>query len=95
MLSYTITQEASEDIKQAYNWYENQQTNLGERFLNQVLASIQRTCTNPSIYPKKHLNYQQTLVEHFPYVIFFRKINNTIVVFAVFNTKQDPYKKPS
>lgn len=86
--------EAKNDIKQAYQWYEEQSLGLGMDFircLEAVLFLIQRT---PNIYPTIHESYHRAIMRRFPYAVFFEvdTENNSCVVYSVFHCSQDPNK---
>ncbi|MFT5778061.1 MAG: plasmid stabilization system protein ParE [Crocinitomicaceae bacterium] len=90
-----IKDEAKLDIREAYDWYEEQLADLGKTFeksLNKAIRSILKT---PTGY--KHItdSQRQIPLKKFPFVIIYEVFDNTIVVFAVFHTSQNPEKKPS
>jgi hypothetical protein len=46
-----ILPEAEQDANQAYSWYEEQQSGLGEEFFRCIDARINSIQRNPEIYP--------------------------------------------
>src|SRR4030043_1795322 len=66
-----IAPEAQQDVDEAYSWYEDRRTGLGEEFLGCVDACIQAICRMPELYPKVHEEYRRALVRRFPYAIFY------------------------
>ncbi|MFT5250912.1 MAG: plasmid stabilization system protein ParE [bacterium] len=88
-----ITPEAQNEIIEAYKWYESKSEGLGKRFFEALDVCFDSIKTNPTTYQKIHLNYRQALMKVFPFVVIYEQFNTDLVIFAVFNTYQDPQKK--
>jgi plasmid stabilization system protein ParE len=69
------------DLSDAYHWYENRQEGLGERFLSE---------THPEFYGKATKSYRRIVLRHFPYIIAFEIVNDSIFIYAVFHTSRNP-----
>jgi plasmid stabilization system protein ParE len=80
-----IRPEAEGDIEQAALWYEKQRAGLGEEFLNEMDAAIQRAAANPRLYPRfrRSPEVRRVLTDRFPYRIFFVVRPDAVVVFRV------------
>ncbi len=89
-----IKEEAQEDMRAAYNYYEEQQTGLGDRFLRQVKTRLKYIQTYPFHFAKNEKDFRQTMIAKFPYLIIYEVIGDRIKVYACFHTSQDPLKKP-
>jgi plasmid stabilization system protein ParE len=87
-----IAPEAERDIEEAYDWYEGQRVGLGEEFLSCVDAAIEGICRWPKIYAVIYEHYRRALVRRFPYAVFYEYEENTVTVYCVFHTSQDPEK---
>ena len=87
-----IKQEAKDEITEAYNWYKNKQNELGERLISVLDDYFSTIKKNPKQFPKVLNDMRQATIKKFPYIIIFEIENNDIVVFAVFNTNQNPEK---
>lgn len=79
--------------KEAYQWYEEQQTGLGDIFLAELESSYDKVETWPASYTKIKRNFRQINLKTFPYVIVFEILNEDVVVYAVFHTSRNPKKK--
>lgn len=79
--------------KEAYEWYELQQKGLGELFLNELDKHYAKAVSLPTAYSKKEGNYRCISLRKFPYVIVFKIIKTTVVVYAVFHTSRSPKSK--
>ena len=86
--------EAIADMQDAYDYYEENKKGLGGRFLDTVENHFDRIQLYPEHYQIKRKPYREAVVKDFPYVIIFEIIENSIIVYAVFNTYLDPSKKP-
>lgn len=87
-----VAPEAEQDVTEAYGWYEGRRTGLGEEFLSCVDACIQAICRTPEMYAPIHEYYRRGLVRRFPYAVFYEYAADTVTVYCVFHTSQDPDK---
>jgi plasmid stabilization system protein ParE len=87
-----LAPEAEQDIADAYGWYEGRRAGLGEEFLSCVDACIQAICRTPEMHRTIHENYRRGLVRRFPYAVFYEYAADTVTVYCVFHTSQDPDK---
>ncbi len=76
--------------QEAYYWYEQQKQGLGERFINELEDKYHKISNNPTAYGKRNDSYRHIVLRKFPYVIVFRIIEKTVVVYAVFHTSRNP-----
>ncbi|MES2837349.1 MAG: type II toxin-antitoxin system RelE/ParE family toxin [Bacteroidota bacterium] len=86
---------AETEIIDAYNFYEDKQKNLGERFLTTIQTSINSIKLNPFIYQRKYKHFREAFVKKFPYFLVYEIIGDTIVVVSVFHTSKNPKYKTS
>lgn len=66
-LAVILRPEASEDLTDAYLWYEDKRHGLGEEFLLVVDAAIEKIRRSPDAYPIIHRNVRRVLTRRFPY----------------------------
>jgi len=85
-----IKEEARCEIIDTYQWYEDKQEYLGDRFIDVLDDCFFRIKTRPSNFPKKLNNMRQLTIKEFPYIIIFEVENDSIIVYAVFNTNRKP-----
>ena len=90
MYRLLFTSEAYEDIKCAYDWYESQRQGLGEDFLMLLEASCVEITGAPMQLRELYRSVRRKLMWRFPYGIFYRLKDSTVVVLAVLHTKRDP-----
>lgn len=88
-----LQEEASLEILEAYIYYEDAQKGLGEKFMKHFDKYLHRILNNPKHFQLKK-NYREAYIHKFPYLIVFDIIDSKIIVLSVFNTHQNPTKKP-
>jgi plasmid stabilization system protein ParE len=83
------------ELLEAWEWYEDKQVGLGDRFKEQVFKSIVTIEKYPERYPERTKNYREASVKIFPYFLIYRirKRKKLIAVVSVFHTRRNPRKK--
>jgi plasmid stabilization system protein ParE len=83
---------AKRDVKNGFDWYEEQKPGLGDILLGRVeecLSAIQRS---PRAFQPVGKDARRAIVKQFPYAIFYRIEEEIIYIYSVFHTSQDPQK---
>jgi plasmid stabilization system protein ParE len=78
------------ELKQAYKWYQGERPGLGEEFLQAVRASVDRAVAGPAAYAVVHRDTRRVLVRRFPYGMFFRVVDGTVIFVACFHLHRKP-----
>lgn len=78
---------------EAYKWYEEQKTGLGEEFLKELDSRYNKLESHPEYYGKIKKSFRQISLKRFQYVVVFEILKNEVIVFAVFHTKRNPKLK--
>lgn len=78
------------DLNRVYVRYEQERKGLGEEFLEEVRATAQSVLAIPQGYPVVIRQTRRALVHRFPYGLFYRIIDQTVVIVACFHTSRDP-----
>lgn len=81
---------AAADIERAYRWYEDERVGLGEEFLEEVSVTVNAVLTQPRAFPVLHRDTRRALVRRFPFGLFYRIIDDTVVFVACFHARRDP-----
>jgi plasmid stabilization system protein ParE len=84
--------EAERDIAEAYAWYEDRRSGLGEEFLSAIEACVEGVRRQPQMCSVVHESYRRCLIRRFPYAVFYEYGEATITVYAVFHTSRDAGK---
>jgi hypothetical protein len=88
-----VKSEANIEIIEAYLYYEEKRTGLGEEFLEHLDLYFERITANPKHFPQKRKPYLEAFIKRFPFLIIFEITKRKVIVYAVFNTWQHPDKK--
>lgn len=84
---------ASNEILDAYDWYENQQPELGDRFLEALSDFYANLLRNPFTHSYYRKNTRQGSLRRFPYVVVYEVFDDVVVIFSVFMTSRDESTK--
>jgi plasmid stabilization system protein ParE len=82
--------EVLSEVDEAFAWYEQQRTGLGERLLTAIRETLDSVQENPRQVGVIHRNVRAALVRRFPYVVYFREESTRIVVIAIQHGRRDP-----
>lgn len=85
---------AQTEILEAWEWYENKQLGLGDRFVSNLRTKIDQIVNNPLHYPLKK-KLREARIDDFPYLVIFKidERNDLIVITSVFHTSRHPKRK--
>ena len=81
---------AAADVEGAFRWYEDQRPGLGEEFLGAVQAGLELVAAHPLAAPIVHRDTRRLLLRRFPYGVFYRLVEDDIVVVGVLHAKRHP-----
>lgn len=85
-----IRPEAEVDITDAAIWYQGQSPGLGEAFLAETDAAIQRIAENPFRFPclRRRPEVRRVLMDRFPFRVFFIRRKDASIVFRVLHSSR-------
>lgn len=81
--------EAEADLAAARDWYERQHTGLGVEFLNRVGDTFRRIGLAPLMFASIHRGVRRAFVHRFPYIAYFRLVDDEPVILGVLHTRRD------
>jgi plasmid stabilization system protein ParE len=86
---------ARKELLEAWIWYEEKQSGLGDRFENEVYKRINQIEQNPERYPERKKTFHETKIKTFPFLVIYRieKEQSLIIVSSIFHTKRNPKSK--
>ena len=92
MYKSIILPQAKEDIMEAAQWYNKQQTGLGKRFTTEIREKVHFIRQSPKASNIRYKNVRTTVLNVFPFMIHYTvdEKNKTIIVSAVLHTSRDP-----
>jgi plasmid stabilization system protein ParE len=94
--SYRLHPQARIDLAEAYAWYENESSGLGERFVKIVQQKIDEVVSNPQWYGSKKKGFRETIIStDFPHLVVY-KISHSkkeILISSIFHSSRNPKDK--
>jgi plasmid stabilization system protein ParE len=90
-----ISSKAQREIAESWNWYEDRQLGLGDRFLNEIAEHIRKIEQTPIKFPIRFKSYRETPVPVFPFLIIYRinERKRIIRIVSIFHTSRNPTRK--
>jgi toxin ParE1/3/4 len=85
-----FSEEAYQDLKQAYNWYFDISNKLGARFMFFFEESISSISENPFQFQIKYKNVRSCFVSRFPFGIHYIIESQTVIVLGIFHMSLNP-----
>jgi hypothetical protein len=77
------------DLEEGYRFYEWQSPGLGSYFLDSLYSDIDSLAYFGGIH-QLVFGYHRHLSKRFPFAIYYRIINNEVVVFAILDCRRNP-----
>ena len=90
MKPIVIRPAAAAEIEEAFLWYESQRLGLGEEFREALRATLNKVAENTQLYQVVHRGTRRALMKRFPYGVFYREIEQLIVVVACMHGHRHP-----
>jgi len=80
---------AEEDLEEGYRFYESQSPGLGSYFLGSLYSDIDSLAYFGGIH-QIVFGYHRQLSKRFPFAVYYRIIDDVVVVFAVLDSRRNP-----
>ena len=90
-----FSSKAQREIAESWNWYEDRQLGLGDRFLNEIAEHIRKIEQTPIRFPIRFKSYREESVPVFPFLIIYRinEKKKIIRIVSIFHTSRNPTRK--
>jgi toxin ParE1/3/4 len=85
-----IRPEAELDLQEAYSYFEQCRVGLGADFMECVQNALAKVSLNYEHYPIVHKSIRRILVRRFPFAVFYREVDDIIVVFTALHCAREP-----
>ncbi len=72
------------------DWYEQQQADLGSEFFTEIDDAFERIQDRPHLYAEEYKQVRRVGLRRFPYVVYYRIIEETVEIIAVVHGSRDP-----
>ena len=90
MIQVELLHAAAADLDAAYDWYEQQRPGLGAEFLSIVHEAFGFLRRFPDGAPIIHRTTRRFLLERFPYCLYYRVVDQKIIIVACMHAARDP-----
>ena len=90
-MTLKISQLAFFEIEDAKEYYNLQNSTLGDTFKNDIKRSIESIKKFPNLYPNITNDMRRCLLHRFPYSIFYAITDNTILILSVAHQHRKPF----
>jgi plasmid stabilization system protein ParE len=88
--SVVIQPEAENDLDEAFQYLEEQQTSLGFQFLEAITNLVLILEENPLLFPKVHKEFRRAVVQRFGYNIIFKVVDFQVYILAIIHGSRSP-----
>jgi plasmid stabilization system protein ParE len=78
------------DLAEAAEWYDRQQTGVGDRFLAAMRSLVEDIAKRPTSFAEVESGVRSAMHRRFPYKVYFRLGHDEIRVFAVLHGARHP-----
>ena len=85
-----ILNSANLDLIDGYWFYEKQSIGLGSYFLDTLFSDIDSLKIYAGIHSIHFEKYYRLLSKRFPFAIYYRIEDETVLIYAVLDCRQDP-----
>jgi plasmid stabilization system protein ParE len=85
-----FTAEAEADVEEAFEWYEAQRPGLGAAFRRALDIAVAAVENHAEAYAVIHRGTRRVLLPRFPYGLYYRVLEQNIVVVACMHAKRHP-----
>ena len=83
------------EMHESYNWYEEQQVGLGNKFIAEIEKCKDSIASKPEQYKITYKKFREVLVKTFPFLMVYQinKSTSEIIIISIFHCKRNPKKK--
>ena len=81
---------AQHDLRDGYRFYELQEKGLGTYFLDSLYADIDSLMLFAGIHLVVENGYYRMLAKRFPFAVYYRIEENTILVYSILDCRRRP-----
>jgi len=85
----SIRPAAELDLVDGRDWYQRQRPGLEEEFLASVVNALARLEEAPEQFPVYYRDFRRVMTERFPYKVFFRIENDSVIVLRILHAARD------
>lgn len=88
--SIELSNEAEVDFDKSYEFYFEDSPKVADTFFKQINLGFENIKQTPKSFPFTHKDVRKYVVKKFPFVIYYRIVDKTIQIIAIFHTSRNP-----
>ncbi|MEQ9089499.1 MAG: hypothetical protein RIE52_00325 [Balneola sp.] len=92
-MNIQLLEEAKIDLLNGYDFYESLEPGVGSYFLDSIYSDIESLVIYAGIHPKNQRGYHYMLAKTFPFAIYYKIENNSVLIYAVLDCRSNPTEK--
>jgi toxin ParE1/3/4 len=89
-LPVILRPEATQDLQDARDWYEQQSTGLGAVFATRAATALDAVGQSPELYGVVWQDVRAAPIRRHPYIVYYRMLADRVEVLAVLHARRDP-----
>ena len=86
-----LLRSAIEDLAEGRSFYNLQQPGIGDYFFESLFSDIESIAPKAGIHTL-HFGFHRALAARFPYVIYYRILDEEAVIYRILDCRRDPRK---
>jgi plasmid stabilization system protein ParE len=91
-MTYRFTSAAEKEVGAALKYYEEAQSGLGAKFLDELAATINRIFAMPEAWKPMSPRTRRCLFHRFPFGVIYQIRREEILVVSVMDLRRDPQR---
>jgi ParE toxin of type II toxin-antitoxin system, parDE len=91
-LSISIVPKAEEDILESIDWYNQEKSNLGFEFYDQLTEAIGTIEQSPKLFAVRFKTVRAAPLKRFPFLIYYKILEseNRVIILGALHTSRNP-----
>ncbi|MCW1914079.1 hypothetical protein OJ996_10865 [Luteolibacter sp. GHJ8] len=89
-MSIQLLDLARNDLLEGYRFYEQQESGLGDYFLDSLFSDIDSLRLHAGIHRRVHRDLHRSLSKRFPFAIYYKMTGDRIQVHAIVDCRRNP-----
>ncbi|NQZ59648.1 MAG: type II toxin-antitoxin system RelE/ParE family toxin [Lentisphaeraceae bacterium] len=89
-MTFFFSDHAIKDLKNAENYYNDEQRCLGKEFLLEIRQALLNITNTPKTWQKIYKDVRRYSCERFPFIIIYRINTDTVEVIAIAHKRRRP-----
>ena len=88
-LPLVLRPEATQDLQDARDWYEQQRAGLGVIFAGRAATALDKIGQFPELYGLVWQDVRAAPIRRHPYIIYYRVLADRVEVFAILHARRE------